>query len=109
MAEAFTSQSPSAYALYLVARAWLESLYVADRGDPHATADFILTKISPHMTPAYYCGGEPPPGVKSWRSGWKVLDETALRMGRDPAFRATLNFRRGVENFTGPVLFIASD
>ena len=60
-------------------------------------------------TPKYYCGEEFPAGVKFWRGGWRVLSGTALRMQSDPEFRATINFRRGVEKFKGEVLFIASE
>jgi pimeloyl-ACP methyl ester carboxylesterase len=46
------------------------------------------------------------PALEGWRAGGAVYDAMIGRMGDDPAFAARLSFRRGVEAFAGPVLFM---
>lgn len=89
-----------------MARAWLAQWSVDTRGDPQARRDYLLGRMLPLVQARATCDGRPPV-LEGWRAGWTNFDATVGRMGRDPAFAASLDFRRGVERFEGATLFLA--
>lgn len=89
-----------------MARAWLAQWSVRTQGDAHARRDYLLGRMLPLVQARATCDGRPPV-LEGWRAGHASFDATVGRMERDPAFAASLDFRRGVENFQGATLFLA--
>lgn len=89
-----------------VAAAWLGQWRVASEGDPQARRDYLVGQLLPVFQAANTCDGQVPP-MPGWRAGSAAFDATVGRMRADPDYAASLNFRAGVERFTGPVLLLA--
>ena len=88
-----------------MARAWLSQWLVDTGGDPHARRDWLIGQMMALFQTDATCDGRVPQ-LEGWRAGSTVFDAMVGRMGEDPAYAASLNFHRGVEAFTGPVLFL---
>lgn len=87
--------------------AWVKKWFVRTRGDAYARDDFFLMQVLPLTQPkTQMCKGQAPP-LEGWRFGSPNFDATIGRARRDPAFFASLDFRRGVEAFEGEVLLLA--
>lgn len=88
------------------AQAWIGKWWVTTAGDPYARDDAFLLKVLP-LTQGTdeLCDGRLPP-LQAWRAGYPAFQATMGRAMDDPAWARTLNFRRGVEAFSGPTLFL---
>jgi proline iminopeptidase len=90
-----------------IALAWLGQWFVSTQGDAYARDDWFLSRLLPLMQgPETLCGGRLPP-LPAWRFGSPNFQATVGRMMDDPAFSPQLDFRRGVDAFRGPTLFLA--
>ena len=91
------------------ATAWLKKWFVRTGGDPYARDDFFLMQVL-MLTQGreQMCHGQPP-ALEAWRFGSPNFEATIGRMRSDPAFFQGLDFRRGTDAFTGPVLLLAGE
>lgn len=90
-----------------MALAWLGQWLVPTQGDAYARDDWFLGQVMPLMQgPDALCRGRLP-SLQAWRFGSPNFKATVGRMMEDPAFGRQLDFRRGVEAFRGPTLFLA--
>ena len=89
-----------------MARAWVLQWMVDPQGDTYARRDVMLGAALPVFQAANTCD-RTTPAMPGWRAGSPAFDATIGRMQADPAFATSLNFRRGVEQFGGEVLFMA--
>jgi proline iminopeptidase len=91
------------------AKAWVSKWFVRARGDEYARDDFFLLQVMPLMQGAdELCDGKLPP-LEAWRFGRPNFEATLGRMMRDPAWAASLDFRKGVAAFRGETLFLAGE
>lgn len=88
-----------------MAGAWLSQWTVDTGDDPYARRDHLVGRLLPLFQVEGTCDRRVP-GVPGWRAGSPAFDATIGRVRDDPAFAAQLDFRRGVEAFDGPVLFL---
>jgi pimeloyl-ACP methyl ester carboxylesterase len=92
-----------------MAKAWIGKWFIATHGDPYARDDFFLLKAMPLMQGAdELCDGKLPP-LEAWRFGSPNFDATMGRMSNDPAWAASLDFRKGVDAFRGATLLLAGE
>ncbi|HEY0818058.1 MAG TPA: alpha/beta hydrolase [Rhizobacter sp.] len=98
---------PPVRVMWGFARAWLGKWFVSTQGDPYARDDWFLMQVFPlTQGEAELCGGRLPP-LQAWRFGSPNFQATIGRMMGDRAFALQLDFRRGIERFEGPTLFLA--
>ncbi len=88
-----------------MAGAWLSQWTVDTGDDPYARRDHLVGRMLPLFQVEGTCD-QRVPAVESWRAGSPAFDATIGRLQSDPAFASQLDFRRGVETFEGPVLFL---
>lgn len=90
-------------------KAWLTQWFVDTGGDRYARDDFFLLQVMP-LTQGEdeLCAGRLPP-LQAWRFGSPSFQATLGRAMDDPAWAATLDFRKGVEAFRGDTLFLAGE
>lgn len=87
--------------------AWL-SKWSVEAPDGHGGEDWFLARAMAETAPdADFCAGGPAPGIAVVRAGAEALQRTAGRAGEDEAYRRSLDFRAGVERYSGEVLFMA--
>jgi proline iminopeptidase len=88
-------------------KAWVGKWFVQTKGDAYARDDHFLREVMPLMQGAdELCNGKLPP-LEAWRFGSPSFQATMGRMMDEPAWAASLDFRRGVDAFEGDTLFIA--
>jgi proline iminopeptidase len=98
---------PPARVIWGFATAWFGKWFVSTDGDPYARDDWFMMKVFPLTQGAdEVCGGRLP-ALQAWRFGSPNFQATIGRMMDDPAFARQLDFRRGIEHFDGPTLFMA--
>jgi proline iminopeptidase len=91
------------------ATAWIGKWFVRTEGDAYARDDWFLLQVLPLTQGAgEMCGGRMP-AMQAWRFGSPNFRATVGRMMNDPAFARELDFRKGVDAFQGPTLFLAGD
>jgi proline iminopeptidase len=88
------------------AQAWMGKWFMRTGGDPYAREDAFLLRVLP-LTQGQdeLCHGRLPP-LQAWRAGSPAFQATLGRAMEDPAWARTLDFRRGVDRYTGPTLFL---
>ena len=86
--------------------AWVGKWFISTGGDAYARDDAFLLKVLPLTQGANeLCDGRLPP-LQAWRAGYPAFQATLGRALDDPAWARTLDFRRGVDAFAGPTLFL---
>lgn len=88
-----------------MARAWISQWEVTMGDDPYARRDYLIGQMLPLFQAKSTCDGRVPT-VAGWRAGSPAFDATIGRMQEDATFASQLNFRHGVETFTGESLFL---
>lgn len=89
------------------ARAWIGKWFVRTHGDVYARDDWFLLQVLPLTQGTNeMCDGHLP-AMQAWRFGSPNFQATIGRMMDDPSFAKRLDFRKGVDAFQGPVLFLA--
>lgn len=89
------------------AMAWIGKWFVRTGGDAYARDDWFLLQVLPLTQGAdEMCDGHLP-AMQAWRFGSPNFQATVGRMMGDPAFASQLDFRKGVDAFQGPALFLA--
>ncbi|NRF70282.1 alpha/beta hydrolase [Aquincola sp. S2] len=89
------------------AAAWIGKWFVRTEGDAYARDDWFLLQVLPLTQGAdEMCDGGLP-AMQAWRFGSSNFQATVGRMMDDPAFARQLDFRKGVDAFQGPTLFLA--
>jgi proline iminopeptidase len=88
-----------------MARVWISQWRVDTGGDLHARRDWLIGQMMTLFQAGSTCDGRIP-RLENWRAGSAVYDAMMGRMADDPSYAASLNFRQGIEAFTGPVLFM---
>ena len=89
-----------------MAGAWIGKWFVATDGDPYARDDWFMQQVLPLMQGAeQQCDGRRAQ-MQAWRFGYAPFQATVGRMMDDPAWGRTLDFTRGLDRYTGPVLFL---
>lgn len=90
-------------------KAWVNKWFVETGGDSYARDDFFLLQVMP-LTQGEdeLCDGKLPP-LQAWRFGSPSFQATLGRAIDDPAWAATLDFRKGVDAFQGDTLFLAGE
>ncbi len=100
---------PGMRVIWGFARAWVSKWFVQTDGDPYARDDFFLLQVMPLMQGAdELCDGKLPP-LEAWRFGSPNFKATLGRAMDDPAWAASLDFRKGVGAFRGETLFLAGE
>jgi proline iminopeptidase len=100
---------PGAAVVWGFARAWVGKWFISTHGDAYARDDYFLLQVMPLMQGAdELCDGKLPP-LEAWRFGSPNFKATLGRMNDDPAWSASLDFRRGVDAFRGATLFLAGE
>jgi proline iminopeptidase len=100
---------PGAAVVWGFAKAWLGKWFVSTAGDPYARDDYFLLQVMPLMQGAdELCDGKLPP-LEAWRFGSSNFEATLGRMNGDPAWAASLDFRKGVDAFRGATLLLAGE
>lgn len=93
--------------LYRAGRAWFESLHI--EGDSDARLDYIIGQVAPYANPEFFCGGDVPEAAKlHWRPGSAAM-QAIMRSAMDKDGVIQIDLTKGVERFTGPVLFLAGE
>jgi len=86
--------------------AWIGKWLVRTNGDAYARDDWFLLQVLPLTQGAdQMCDGKLP-AMQAWRFGSPNFQATVGRMMDDPAFAKQLDFRKGVDAFQGPTLFL---
>lgn len=88
-----------------VAGAWAGKWFVRTGDDPYAREDWFMLKVLPLTQAASQCDSKPVQ-MAAWRFGSPAFHATVGRMMDDPAWARSLDFARGLDNYTRPVLFI---
>jgi proline iminopeptidase len=106
--EVFTSGGmPPLPVMWGFTKAWMSKWFVRAEGDPYARDDWFLLQVLPLTQGAdEMCDGRLP-ALQAWRFGSSNFQATVGRMMDDPAFGRQLDFRKGVDAFQGPTLFLA--
>ncbi len=106
-ADIFTNSGmPSWRQITGLSAAWLGKWFVSNKDDPYARDDWFLLQALPLMQdPTELCAGGLP-ALQAWRFGSPNFEATVGRMMDDPEFAKSLDFRKGVEDFEGAVLFL---
>jgi proline iminopeptidase len=98
---------PPVRVMWGFAKAWVGKWFVKPGGDPYARDDWFMMKVFPlTQSASELCAGRLPP-LQAWRFGSPNFQATIGRMMDDPTFARQLDFRRGIERFNGPTLFVA--
>ena len=89
-------------------KAWFQSRHV--RGpDKDAASDYFIGQVAPYTNPEYYCDGIiPDAGLLHWRAGAQAM-EAILQSAMDDKGIIHIDLVKGVERFTSPVLFLATE
>lgn len=106
--DAFSSGGlPELRVIWGFATAWIGKWFVRTGGDAYARDDWFLLQVLPLTQGAgQMCDGRLP-AMQAWRFGSPNFQATVGRMMDDPAFARQLDFRKGVDAFQGPTLFLA--
>lgn len=89
------------------ATAWVGKWFVRTDGDAYARDDWFLLQVLPlTQGTGEMCDGRLP-AMQAWRFGSQNFQATVGRLMDDPAFAKQLDFRKGVDAFSGPTLFLA--
>jgi proline iminopeptidase len=100
---------PGAAVVWGFAKAWISQWFISAHGDAYARDDYFLLQVMPLMQGAdELCDGKLPP-LEAWRFGSPNFKATLGRMNDDPAWGASLDFRKGVDAFRGATLFLAGE
>ena len=98
---------PDLRVIWGFARAWIGKWFVRTDGDTYARDDWFMLQVLPLTQGAgEMCDGRMP-ALQAWRFGSPNFRATVGRMMDDPAFARQLDFRKGVDRFQGPALFLA--
>jgi proline iminopeptidase len=98
---------PPLRVIWGIAVAWLGQWFVPTLGYAHARVVWLVSRVLPlALGPVELCDGRLPP-LQAWRFGSPNFKATVGRMMDEPAFGRQLDFRRGVDAFRGPTLFLA--
>jgi len=98
---------PQLRVIWGFATAWIGKWFVRTDGDAYARDDWFLLQVLPLTQGANeMCDGQLP-AMQAWRFGSPNFQATVGRMMDDPAFARQLDFRKGVDAFQGPTLFLA--
>ena len=102
-----SSGGPGMEVIWGFTKAWFKKWFVGTRGDAYARDDFFLMQVLPLTQPReQMCNGQVPP-LEGWRFGSPNFEATIGRARQDPAFFASLDFRRGIDAFEGEVMLLA--
>lgn len=89
-------------------KVWFQSLHIKGH-DKDAASDYLIGKVAPYANPEYYCNGIiPDAGAEHWRAGAQA-GQAILRSAMDEKGDLHIDLIKGVERFTSPVLFLATD
>lgn len=100
---------PGAAVVWGFAKAWVGKWFISTRGDAYARDDYFLLQVMPLMQGAdELCDGKLPP-LEAWRFGSPNFKATLGRLNDDPAWGASLDFRKGVDAFRGATLLLAGE
>lgn len=88
------------------AGAWIGKWFVRTQGDPYARDDWFFGQVLPLTQGGEQLCDNGLPPMQAWRAGSPNFEATVGRMREDPAFARQLDFRAGVQDFAGPVLFL---
>ena len=104
-----TGGLPPLRVIWGFASAWIGKWFVRTDGDAYARDDWFLLQILPlTQGTGEMCDGRLP-AMQAWRFGSSNFQATVGRMMDDPGFAKQLDFRKGVDAFQGPTLFLAGD
>lgn len=94
--------------LFRATKAWFQSLHV-NGPDKDAASDYFMGQVAPYANTEYYCNGVvQDAGALHWRTGARAM-QAILRSAMDEKGDFQINLIEGVEHFTSPVLFLASE
>ncbi|TAN39871.1 MAG: alpha/beta hydrolase [Nitrospirae bacterium] len=94
--------------LFRAAKAWFQSLHIKGP-DKDAAADYFMGQVAPYANPEYYCNGIiPDAAALHWRTGVRAM-QSVLRSAMDDKGDIKIDLIHGVDHFTSPVLFLATD
>jgi proline iminopeptidase len=100
---------PGAAVVWGFTKAWVSKWFISTNGDAYARDDYFLLQVMPLMQGAdELCDGKLPP-LEAWRFGSPNFKATLGRMNDDPAWGASLDFRKGMHAFRGATLFLAGE
>jgi len=94
---------------FMSAATWtmFEALHI-NQPDADAACDYFMGKVASQANPEYFCGGKVlPASVDHFRAGTRAM-AAIMKSGMDNDGRFTFDLTDGVDKFTEPVLFIAS-
>lgn len=101
-----SSGLPELRVIWGFATAWIGKWFVRTDGDAYAREDWFLLQVLPLTQGAgEMCDGRLP-AMQAWRFGSPNFQATVGRMMDDPAFAKQLDFRKGIDAFQGPTLFL---
>jgi len=81
-------------------------MHIPDKNDEHIRKDYVYSQILAGMNREVFHVRRP---LEQWRAGYAVFGNFSLKMMKDPAFRKSLDFARGVGNFKNEVLFVTGE
>jgi proline iminopeptidase len=94
--------------LLRAAKAWFQSLHVKGP-DKDAASDYFIGQVAPYANPEYYCNDiVPDAGAMHWRAGARA-GQAVLRSAMDAKGDIHIDLIKGLERFTSPVLFLATE
>ncbi|MDH4183533.1 MAG: alpha/beta hydrolase, partial [Nitrospinota bacterium] len=86
----------------------IQALHVKEP-DADAAQDFAMARIAVKSNPEYYCNGQPPKETAQvFRPGLAAM-QGILGSAMDEDGNLQMDLTQGLENFTSPVLFLASE
>jgi len=94
--------------LAMAATMWFRSLHV-NGPDKDAAMDYFIGQVGPYANTEYYCNNiVPDSAAMHWRAGPRA-GEAIIRSAMDEKGALHIDLIKGVEQFTTPVLFLASE
>jgi pimeloyl-ACP methyl ester carboxylesterase len=92
----------------MAAKVWFQSLHIKGP-DADAGMDYFIGEVAPYANPEYYCNGIVPDAAAThWRAGPRA-GEAIIRSAMDAKGDLHIDLAKGVERFTSPVLFLATE
>lgn len=94
--------------LAMATKVWFQSLHVAGP-DKDASMDYLIGQLAPSANLEYYCNNiVPDAGAIHWRVGARAA-QAVIGSARDDKGQLHIDLVKGVEGFTSPVLFLATE